>query len=93
MTRGRMISKSVSTSRKLAALTGEAGSLGEFAQMLYLLLVPHFDDFGRLDGEPFTVKHLALPISPRPEGDFGAALQGIARVDLSGCVPIRRQAR
>jgi hypothetical protein len=82
LARGRMISKSVSTSRKFAALAMEAGKLGEFAQTLYLLMIPHADDFGRLEGDPFTIKHLVLPISPRSERDFETALQAIATVGL-----------
>ena len=82
MARGRMISKSISTSRKFAALAQEAGKLGEFAQILYLLLTPHADDFGRLDGDPFTMKHLLFPTSPRPEQDFELALKSMDKVGL-----------
>jgi len=68
MARGRMISKSLSTSRKFA----NAGS--EFAQTLYMLIVSHADDFGRQSGDAFTVKHQVFPTSPRPEQEFESAL-------------------
>jgi len=82
MARGRMLSKSISTSRKFTDLAREAGKLGEFAQTLYLLLIPHSDDFGRLEGDPFTIKHLVHPASSRSERDFGSALQAMANVKL-----------
>ena len=82
MARGRMLSKSISTSRKFTELSREAGKLGEFAQALYLLLIPHSDDFGRLEGDPFTIKHLVHPASSRSELDFGIALQAMAKVKL-----------
>jgi len=77
-----MLSKSISTSRKFTELAREGGKLGEFAQTLYLLLIPHSDDFGRLEGDPFTIKHLVFPVSPRSERDFGIALQAMAKMKL-----------
>ena len=67
-----MLSKAISTSKKFAA----AGRtpMGEFAQLLYTLLVAHSDDFGRQEGDPFTVKHKVMPTSCRPEADFASAL-------------------
>lgn len=82
MARGRMISKSLSTSEKFAALGGVAGSLAEFCQALYPLVVTHTDDFGRLQGDPFTVKHVCYPASPRPLTDFAAALTYLHGVEL-----------
>lgn len=80
MARGRMISKVLSTSKKFAA--AGRSSLGEFAQLLYALLLPHADDFGRQEGDPFTVKHKVLPTSPRPETEFSAALKHLAECGL-----------
>lgn len=68
-----MISKSLSTSKKFAA-AGRAELIGEFAQLLYTLLQPHCDDFGRQEGDPFTVKLRVLPTSSRSEQTFAAAL-------------------
>lgn len=82
MARGRMISKSLSTSEKRAALHHVAPALAEFCQQLYPLLVAHSDDFGRLQGDPFTVKHAIDPTSPRPIPDFVSALEALNRVGL-----------
>ncbi len=71
-----MVSKSLSTSRKFAALGDE------FAQVLYLLLVSHCDDFGRQSGDAFTVKHQVFPTSPRSEAEFSTALENLARNGL-----------
>lgn len=77
-----MISKSLSTSRRYAQLYEDAGPLGEFAQALFPLLIAHVDDFGRMSGDTFTVKHLCHPTSPRPLSDFEAALDAMVRVNL-----------
>lgn len=82
MARGRMISKSLSTSEKFAALETAAGALAEFCQTLYLLLVPHTDDFGRLQGDPFTVKHVCHPSSPRSLVEFSEGLKHLHGVRL-----------
>src|SRR5687768_10389551 len=82
MARGRMISKSLSTSEKRASLHRVAGRLAEFAQGLYPLLVVHADDFGRLQGDVFTVKHAVDPTSPRKPLDFALALRALHDVGL-----------
>jgi hypothetical protein len=90
MARGRMVSKSLSTSKKRGALIAKhgapcptcGGSLAEFAQGLYMLLLAHADDYGRQDGDPFTVKLVVEPLSSRSEGDFIRALQALDEVQL-----------
>lgn len=82
MARGRMISKSLSTSERWAALYPVAGALAEFCQSLFPLLVAHADDAGRLPGDLFTVKHLVIPASPRKLPALEAALVALARVGL-----------
>lgn len=82
MARGRLISKSLGSSRKFHALLGSGGKLGEFCQVLFPLIVANTDDFGRMPGDAFTVKNVVLPSSPRLEKDFEAALQIIAHVGL-----------
>lgn len=77
-----MISNSLSTSERWAALYGEAGKLAEFCQVLFVLLVSHADDHGRLKGSPFTVKHLVLPTSPRSLESVERALIHLHRVKL-----------
>jgi hypothetical protein len=77
-----MISKSLGHSRKFAAVRVEAGKLGEFAQLLYPLLVANADALGRQAGDPFTIKHAVLPTSPRRECDFVRALRAMHTVGL-----------
>ena len=79
MARGRIISRTLGTSRKFAALTGR---LGEFSAALFPLLVAWSDDFGRLEGDAFTVKHRVWPTSVRPEKDFQESLKILDRVGL-----------
>jgi hypothetical protein len=76
-----MISKSLSTSEKFGGLVA-LGELAEFAQLLYPLLVIHADDYGRLQGDPFTVKLVCFPVSPRPLKDFEQALSHLEKADL-----------
>lgn len=83
-----MLSKALSTSRKRAALHATVPDLAEFCQQLYPLLLAHADDFGRLSGDAFTVKHAVDPTSPRPLSDFGRALQAIHNVRLIAWYPI-----
>ncbi|MCR4339537.1 MAG: hypothetical protein NUW01_06585 [Gemmatimonadaceae bacterium] len=82
MARGRLISRTLGSSRKFAALPQAAAHLGEFAQTLYQMLVSHSDDFGRLSGDAFTVKHAVFPTSSRCEQDFADALVAMATVGL-----------
>lgn len=77
-----MISKSLSTSRKYAALTSQAGELAEFCQALFPLVVAHADDFGRLPGDVFTIRHLVWPTSTRSLEQFNAALTALDHVGL-----------
>ncbi len=74
-----MLSKKLSTSRKFATV---GQSAGEFPQLLYALLLPHCDDFGRQPGDAFTVKHQVFPTSPRPEAEFDAALIALEEAEL-----------
>ena len=82
MARGRLISRTLGSSRKFAALHKQAGRLGEFAQSLYPMLIANSDDFGRLSGDAFTVKHAVFPTSPRREDEFAAAITAMHHVGL-----------
>lgn len=82
MARGRMISKSWSTSKKRAAIYREAGPLAEFCLQLFPLLVVHSDDYGRFDGDPESVKLKCDPGSPRGFDDFETALGYMSAVGL-----------
>lgn len=82
MARGRLVSRTLGSSRKFAALALEAGKLGEFAQALFPMLISGSDDFGRMSGDAFTVKHAVFPSSHRREADFQAAINIMANVGL-----------
>lgn len=82
MAEGRIILRSLGSSRKFAALPGVAGSLAEFAQALYPLLITNTDTWGRLPGDAFGVKFSVWPTSPRTEAEFDAALHALAVVHL-----------
>ena len=57
MAEKRMISKVISISKKF-----NIGLSDHFSRLLYVLLIPHSDDFGRLTGDPFKIKALILPM-------------------------------
>jgi hypothetical protein len=82
MARGRLISRSLGSSRKYHALLGAGGKLGEFCQVLFPLVIANTDDFGRMPGDAFTVKNVVLPTSRRPEQDFEQALTVMHTVGL-----------
>ena len=82
MAQRRMISKSLGSSRKFHAVSTRCAELGEFAQALFPLMVVSADDFGRLEGDAFTVKHKVFPMSPRTEEDFETVLQAMSLVGL-----------
>jgi len=86
MARGRMLSKSLSTSWKFAVCGASYEAAGhphgEFPQLLFTLLVVHADDFGRLPGDAFTVKMRVLPTSPRGVDEFSEALDILAHARL-----------
>lgn len=91
MARGRMISKSLSTSEKFASLANVAGALGEFCQTLYPLVVVHTDDFGRLHGDAFTIKHTCFPTSARTVPEFSTALGHLNDVGLLRLYQVERK--
>jgi hypothetical protein len=82
LARGRLISRSLGSSRKFHDLLRVGGKLGEFCQLLYPLVVVNTDDFGRMPGDAFTIKNVVLPSSRRPERDFDRALDVMADVGL-----------
>jgi hypothetical protein len=72
----RMISTDISTSERWE-------SCSEFAQLLFLLMVAHQDDWGRLVGSPGQVKAKLKPLSRRTAGVFERA---IAELDSAGLI-------
>jgi hypothetical protein len=77
-----MLAKRLSTSERYARLFELCPKLAEFAQSLYPLLVAHSDDFGRQQGDAFTVQHQVHPTSPRRAKDFEVALQALHDAQL-----------
>lgn len=75
MANRRMLSKSISTSIKVNALD-------EFSQLLFTWIIPHTDDFGRMDGESEVVKALVMPMSKRKVDDFSRSLTRMAEIGL-----------
>lgn len=82
MATARLIARSLSTSEKRARLHEVAGPLAEFCQAMYPLIVAHSDDYGRVEGSVFHVKHAIEPTSPRTLTEFEAALCALMVVGL-----------
>lgn len=66
----RMLHKSISISKGVNSLT-------EFSQLLFSWIIPHLDDFGKIDGDPAVLKALVMPMSERSIEDFEVAIQEI----------------
>lgn len=77
-----MISNSISTSSKIHQLYIACPKLAEFCRSLFVLLVTHADDWGRVPGDELTVKMKVDPITPRKLPDFVAALHLLHEVGL-----------
>jgi hypothetical protein len=70
-----MISKCISTSLKI-------NGVSEFAQLLFTWIIPHTDDFGRIDGDARVIKAIVMPLSERKSDDFSDALLELAKAEL-----------
>lgn len=84
MSKWRALHKRISTSEKVNLLLPLAvpRRLMEFSQMLYTWMIPHCDNWGRIDATPFYVKHNVMPRSRRSLKDFALALRGQHDVGL-----------
>lgn len=82
MARGRLISRTLATSGCFARLYEVEPALAEFAQVLYVFLVTHSDDFGREEGDAAAVKYRFHPRAPRSVDEFERALDALEAVDL-----------
>jgi len=80
MANRRMLSKSISVSKKVSKLYEITQSY--FPVLLYTWLHPHADDFGRYDADPFTIKHSIIPTFNVSEEDIGEALDKMKTVGL-----------
>lgn len=56
MANKRMISKSISTSMRWNGLKSDT------ARLLFVMTIPHCDDWGRIDGEPEVLKSIVFPM-------------------------------
>ncbi len=82
MARGRLISKSLGCRSKKFKRTIDTPEVGEFAGMLYMLIVANSDDFGRAPGDAFSVKYDCFPLSDRTEDEFDQALDLLHEKEL-----------
>jgi hypothetical protein len=87
MARGRILSKSLSCSRRFNSLSDSQNGLAEFTQLLFAMLIPHTDDFGRMPGDAFSVKMAVFPASPRSLDEFTKALQALHDSELVTVYP------
>jgi len=55
MAKGRMIKKVISKSKKMGALKCDA------SRLLYMMMMPHSDIKGRLEGDPLLVRNTVIP--------------------------------
>jgi len=75
MARRRMIEVSISHDKEL-------NSLSDFAQLLFLKILPHTDDFGRFEGDPVVVKARVDPLSMKKVSVYEKAMQDISTAKL-----------
>lgn len=68
MANRRMIAKELSYSESF-------NSVSEFAQLLYLIITPHLDDFGKIEGNPNMLRARVIPLSKRSPRYFEAAIK------------------
>jgi hypothetical protein len=81
MAQGRIVLRTLGSSRKFAAL-GAMPKIGEFAQVLYPMLITNSDVFGRLAGDAYGVKYAIWPTARRTEQEFEAALEAMRLAGL-----------
>lgn len=75
MARGRMISKSISISRKL-------GNVSMLAKLIYTWTIPHTDDFGRMEGDFVGIKATVIPLVQTTGKDIEKALKELEKQAL-----------
>ena len=77
MAEKRMISKVISISKKFNIRVDD-----HFSRLLYVLLIPHSDDFGRLTGCPHKVKALIIPMMNDTWENVETALSKLHEAEL-----------
>jgi hypothetical protein len=70
-----MVEASIAYDREFNGLTG-------FAQLLFLKILPHTDDFGRFEGDPEVVRARVDPLSRRKIPEFEKAMSEISHAGL-----------
>lgn len=75
MAKARMISRSISTSRKLARVDDRAA-------LLFTWIQPHTDDYGRMEGDAMTVRAKVCPMRPYTDEDVEASLKTLQKAGL-----------
>jgi len=75
MAQRRMISKSISTSTKLAEVS-------TFAKLLFTWIIPHCDDYGHMDGSAKLVKGIVVPLCDESTEQVESALQELEKIAL-----------
>jgi len=71
-----MISKSISTSRKVNRLPDRVA-------LLYTWLIPHTDDFGRLEGDALSIKAKIVPMRNCTESEI---IEDLALIEKHGLI-------
>jgi hypothetical protein len=87
MARGRMLSKSISTSEKVNRLLPEAlAKLGHLDPsrgiLLYTWLLAHSDDFGKMDGSVYWIRLSVVPALNFTENEISDILKCLHEVKL-----------
>lgn len=70
-----MISKSISTSTKLA-------EVGTFAKLLFTWAIPHCDDLGHIDATPKILKGIVVPLCDESIEDVSKAIEELEKAGL-----------
>jgi hypothetical protein len=82
MARGRIISKTIGHSEKLATLYVHHKKIAEFAILFFTWIIPHTDCYGQISASPLSLKLEVMPASPRSLVDFKSALIALAETNL-----------
>lgn len=84
MAKARMISRSISTSRKLARVDDRAA-------LLFTWIQPHTDDFGRLEGDAMTVRAKVCPMRPYTDEEVENSLQKLHEAGLIALYTVKKE--
>ena len=85
----RMVSRSLSCSQRWADChVGVTSKQAYFAKQLYLLMITHSDDYGRLVADVFTIKTAILPADPATAECVQSGLALLHRVKLIVCYEV-----